>query len=250
VSPEVGTGSSVFMARVRAALARGGRSASEPGEQVTGADFAERVEGIRAEAVNRWEELLRQFTAELEAVGGMMHRAVPPAVPALVLRIAKERQLSRVVTWSESALGLPHLLGDLRATGLEVQDGSPSFDGPMTPEMVRGLRRQLDRAEIGLTGVDYAVADSGSLVLLSGPGKGRLVSCLPIVHVALLRPGLLVGSLDEVGVFLEATQQLTPPGNSPSGITFITGPSRTADIELSLTRGVHGPREVHVIAVS
>jgi L-lactate utilization protein LutC len=120
----------------------------------------------------------------------------------------------------------------------------------MTPEMVRGLRRQLDRAEIGLTGVDYAVADSGSLVLLSGPGKGRLVSCLPIVHVALLRPGLLVGSLDEVGVFLEATQQLTPPGNSPSGITFITGPSRTADIELSLTRGVHGPREVHVIAVS
>ncbi len=250
MSPEVGTSLSLFMARVRAALAHAGRSALEREELVAGADFAERVEGIRAEAVNRWEELLRQFTAELEAVGGMMHRAVPPAVPALVLHIAKERQFSRIVTWSESALGLPHLLGDLRATGLEVQDGSPSIDGPMTPELIEGVRRQLDQAEIGLTGVDYAIAESGSLVLLSGPGKGRLVSCLPIVHFAILRPGLLVSSLDEVGVFLEATHQLSPPGNSPSGITFITGPSRTADIELSLTRGVHGPREVHVIAVS
>ena len=250
MNPEMGTGQSAFLARVRAALARTSGPRSAPREPDAYVDFTGRAEGIRAEAKRRWEELLPQFAAELEAVGGMMHRAVSSAVPVLVSRIAKERGFNRIAVWSEAALGLPGLQDALWAEGLEVADGSPSSDGPTTPEMIGDFRRQLDRAEIGLTGVDYAIADSGSLVLLTGAGKGRLVSCLPIVHVAILRPGELVGSLDEVGVFLEALHRSSAPVDTPSGIIFITGPSRTADIELSLTRGVHGPREVHVIALS
>jgi len=107
----------------------------------------------------------------------------------------------------------------------------------------------MGRGEIGLTAVDYAVAESGSLVLMSGSGKGRLVSCLPVIHVAILRHGQLIETWDEFGVLMEASHLLAPPGDSPSNITFITGPSRTADIELSLTRGVHGPKEVHVLAL-
>jgi L-lactate dehydrogenase complex protein LldG len=193
--------------------------------------------------------LLPRFTAELEAVAGVVYRAAEFDIPSLVSRIAKERQLSRVVTWSESALGLPRLLAGLQAEGLEVEDGSPSVGVPPDPKAVEGIRHVLARAELGLTGVDYAVAASGSLVLVSGRGKGRLVSCLPTVHVAILRPGQLVETLEEVGVLFEDFHRQHPPGNPPSSITFITGPSRTADIELSLTRGVHGPKEVHVIAL-
>jgi L-lactate dehydrogenase complex protein LldG len=212
-------------------------------------DQAERAERIRAGARDRWEALLPQFTAELEAVGGVLHRAGPSNVASLVSRIARERRLSRVVTWSESVLGLPGLLRDLGAAGLEAMDGSPPLGRPAAPEAIQRIRTQLERAEVGVTGVDFAVAESGSLVLLSGPGKGRLTSCLPTVHVAILRPGQLVETLDEIGRLLEASHLLQSASHSPSGITFITGPSRTADIELSLTRGVHGPGEVHVIAV-
>ncbi len=247
---EPGSDPASFLSRVRAALAR--TRAAAPGEEtaITPASLAERAERIRAEAAGRWEELLSRFTAELEAVGGTVHRADASAVLALVARIARARRLSRLVTWSESALGLPGLAGRLRAGGLEVVDASLHGGQRETPESVQGIRTELERGEIGLTGVDYAVADTGSLVLWSGPGKGRLVSSLPVVHVAILRPGQLLGAWEDVGVLLEALHRQAPPTSSPSAITFITGPSRTADIGLSLTRGAHGPKEVHVIALA
>ncbi len=238
-----------FLARVRAALAGTGGATPRHVAGAAGDDWVARAERIRAEALRRWGELLLRFAEELEAVGGVVHQADPAAIPAVVSGIAKARRLSRLVTWSESALGLPGLHTHLRAEGLEVNDGSPDIERPASPETMEALRCIQDRGEIGMSGVDFAVAESGSLVLLTGPGKGRLVSCLPIVHVAILRPGQLVESLDEIGVLLEASHGQAPPRDSPSGVTFITGPSRTADIELSLTRGVHGPKEVHVIAL-
>lgn len=250
MSPEIGTDQGSFLSMVRVALKRRGAPVPRPGPDIPGADWAERARRIQAEALDRWEELLARFTAELEAVAGVVHRAAPAGVPALVSRIARERELSRVVTWSEPALGLQDLLACLRAEGLEVEDGSPHLGRPATSEAVETIRRRLDRGEVGLTGVDYAVAESGSLVLVSGSGKGRLVSCLPLVHVAILRPGQLVAGLEEVGVLFEVLHRQAPPADSPSSVTFITGPSRTADIELSLTRGVHGPKELHVIALS
>jgi L-lactate dehydrogenase complex protein LldG len=245
----MGTDRSPFLARVRAALT-GTVSAVPPAEAgPEPVDWAAPSAEIRAAALRQWETLLARFTTELEAVAGAVYRSSPSEVPALVARIARERRYSRVAAWSETALGLPGLHAALRAEGLEVEDGAPSVAQSADQEAAPDRRRRLDRMEVGLTGVDYAVADSGSLVLFSGPGKGRLVSCLPTVHVAILRPGQLVGSLDDVGVLFEELHRQGPAGESPSSITFITGPSRTADIELSLTRGVHGPREVHVIAL-
>jgi L-lactate dehydrogenase complex protein LldG len=238
----------VFLARVRATLGpKGGSAAADlPGVP----DWDRRADRVRADAVRRWEELLARFTEELVAVGGTAHRALPSTVGAVVSGIAKERQLSRVVAWSEAALGLPGLLAELHREGLEVGDGSPAVDRATRWEADEDCRFQISRAEIGLTGVEYGVAESGTLILLSGPGKGRLVSCLPMVHVAILRRGQLVATLDEVGVLFEALHRHSPPENFPSNIAFISGPSRTADIEMSLTRGVHGPKEVHVIALT
>lgn len=244
----MGTDAVSFLTRIRAVLGRTGAMTAGRGDETPATDWAERAQGIRVAALGRWEELLPRFATELEAVAGVLHHATAATVPALVSRIARERQFSRVVTWAEAALGVPGLLANLRAEGLQVEEGPPDPDEGHHPGMGQGFRDVLDRAGIGLTGVDYAVAESGSLVLMSGPGKGRLVSCLPVVHVALLRPGELLDTWEEVGVLLEALhrQELA---DSQSSITFITGPSRTADIEFSLTRGVHGPKEVHVIAL-
>jgi L-lactate dehydrogenase complex protein LldG len=100
-----------------------------------------------------------------------------------------------------------------------------------------------------VTGCDFALAETGTLILVSGSGRPRSTSLLPDTHVAVFGRDRLVESLEQVGILLEALH--VDPALSMSGamINFITGPSRTADIELTLTRGVHGPKEVHAIFV-
>ena len=97
-------------------------------------------------------------------------------------------------------------------------------------------------AEIGITGAEYALADTGSLVVMSA-AEARLVSLLPPVHIAVVESSRLLTGLDE---FLTVVPR---PADRGASTVFITGPSRTADIEQILVRGVHGPGELHVVIV-
>jgi len=101
-------------------------------------------------------------------------------------------------------------------------------------------------ADLGITGADYAVAETGSVVVLPRRGLSRLVSVLPPVHVALVRPQEVVATLDDV-FLLRRLEYYRNGGDMGSYLNFITGPSRTADIEQTLVVGVHGPREVHLV---
>ena len=113
----------------------------------------------------------------------------------------------------------------------------------------QAVRDVIAAADLGVTGADLAVAETGSLVLLSGAGRPRSTSLLPPYHVAVFDRDVLVESLAQAGLFLEAWHDGEPAPWRGGVINFITGPSRTADIELTLTRGVHGPKEVHAIFV-
>ncbi len=97
------------------------------------------------------------------------------------------------------------------------------------------------KADVGLTGCDAAIAETGSLVLISGEGKARTASLLPFEHIAIVRRSDIHSSMGEF--FEKKDRELA----AASYINFITGPSRTADIELSLTLGVHGPGKVTVV---
>ena len=104
-------------------------------------------------------------------------------------------------------------------------------------------------AGVGITGVDFVLAESGTLVLSSATEGVQVASLAPPIHIALYRRSQLVGSLDEV---LAKTRRFRNPRTVPPArrsVVFITGTSRTADIEQILIRGVHGPREVHAILV-
>jgi len=118
-----------------------------------------------------------------------------------------------------------------------------------SPAERQAMRDLIAAADVGVTGVDLAVAETGSLVLLSGSGRPRSTSLLPPYHVAVFDRTALVESLAQVGVFLEAWHDGDSEAWRGGVINVITGPSRTADIELTLTRGVHGPKEVHAIFV-
>lgn len=105
----------------------------------------------------------------------------------------------------------------------------------------------LASADIGITGADFAIADTGTLVLLSGPEQPRLTSLLPPVHIAILEKETIVPNIH--ALFAKLGESHENYDRLCSCISFITGPSRTADIELNLTLGVHGPGRAIVIIV-
>ena len=105
------------------------------------------------------------------------------------------------------------------------------------------LCRACAAADAGITSADYALADTGSLVMLSSPREARMISLLPPLHLAVVPRSRLLSGLDELFSILPDPEAQT------SAMVLITGPSRTADIEQILVRGVHGPREVHVLLV-
>jgi L-lactate dehydrogenase complex protein LldG len=163
--------------------------------------------------------LLQRFRDELGALGVESHvEATPQAVRSRVASLVEGR---RVLSWDPERL--PY----------EVVVPGASYG--------RDAREVQEEAELGLTGCLAAIAETGSLVLLSGPRRSRTVSLLPPVHVALVPSGVIVGDL--AAVFAGHAEAL----RESACCTLVTGPSRTADIELTLTLGVHGPGRVIVV---
>jgi len=108
------------------------------------------------------------------------------------------------------------------------------------------VRQKMIDADIGITGSDYCVVETGSVVILPRAGLSRLVSLGPPVHLAIVRPQDIVDTLDDI-FLLRRLDYVRNGGDMGSYLNFISGPSRTADIEQTLVVGVHGPKEVHLI---
>jgi L-lactate dehydrogenase complex protein LldG len=105
------------------------------------------------------------------------------------------------------------------------------------------LKQACADADIGITSVDYALAATGTFVMLSSHNEARLISLLPPAHIAIFPRSLILQNLDEL------LSILPRPADQTSSMVLITGPSRTADIEQILVRGVHGPGEVYAVIV-
>src|SRR5262249_17585468 len=166
---------------------------------------------IRSRARQATEALLARFRVEAEQVGTVVHRTATAEEAARVVRqLAAEREAGRVATWRRSRLGAASgVAARLAEAGLHGHGGAPGG-------RARGGRAGggggegrapgagLGVTELGLTAADLAVAETGSLVLASGVGKGRAVSLLPACHVAIFGPDQLVETLEEAGVMLQA----------------------------------------------
>lgn len=234
-----------FLSRIRDEMGRAGRV---PAGAVAPrpARPRERLDLLRRELAERWVDNLARFTREFERVGGVLHRvgAVGEVAP-LIARLAAERGMRTVVTWDAGALGVD-VATPLAAGGLQATPAPPA-------EVDAGERARLRAiaagADLGVTGADLAIAETGTLVVVSGAGRPRSASLLPACHVAVFDREVLVESLAQAALALEAWHDGPAPADRGASINFITGPSRTADIELTLTRGVHGPKDVHAIFV-
>ena len=164
---------------------------------------------------------LRRFAAELQALG--VDLFIEDSDDAVRSRIVALVGSHPVLQWDAAAL--PYDVGGL-------------FPWALTGKSPRDAQAS---AEIGITGADAAIAETGSLVLLSGKDKPRAASLLPPTHLAIVRRSDLCASMGE---FFAAHADAIARA---ACCTFVTGPSRTADIELTLTLGVHGPGAVIVV---
>ena len=219
---------SSVLADVRRAL---GRTVTRPPEPLEG--FIE--PSIKADV----PELITRFTEEAKAVRAQVHRVSDEL--QLVERITEicagdkghEIALSRAELLAEINLG-----STLSARGFSI---CPELDALDHDSLIA----RLATCGAGVTAVDYAIAETGTIVLSSDEPNALLVSLLPPVHIALLRSSQIMSSLDEV-ISRLSKERINLAGPSRS-ITLITGPSRTSDVELVLSIGVHGPKELHVI---
>lgn len=190
------------------------------------------------------DALADRFQAELERLSGHVHRATAAAeVASIITQILADAGLvGTVVRWTDPALDSLGLDAALQAAGHTV---IPFAHGQSGREQVLAA----EQAIAGITGVDAAVAETGTLVLgsaaiglVGGLGRGRSVSLLPPIHIAVLRKEQIVYS--SLSVF-----QRLASGPLPSQVIFASGPSRSADIENDLSIGVHGPGALHVIII-
>ncbi len=111
------------------------------------------------------------------------------------------------------------------------------------------LRREFFEADVGISGGNFAIAETGTLVLVTNEGNGRLLSTLPPVYIAIIGVEKIVPTLQDVTDILPALTGSATGQKISTYVSFTTGPSRSADIEGIPTLGAHGPREVHVILV-
>jgi L-lactate dehydrogenase complex protein LldG len=191
------------------------------------------------------DDLADQFMTELRKLEGRVYRATDDEEALEVLHSILEANLTdRVIAWDLGALGLPGLEALLNGRGIA------QLDTQVLAQADRKERLQtLEPAQVCISGVEAAIAESGSLVIVHGPARPRLASLLAPVHVAIVREQQLVRGLGDAITHIRSRYGADPFANT-SNITLITGPSRTADIEMTLTLGIHGPKEIHVILVS
>ncbi len=116
------------------------------------------------------------------------------------------------------------------------------IDWPRAMKIERRAAKREDR--VSVTGVFAAVAETGSLVLISGPDSPTTLNFLPDVHIAVVRREQMVAHIEDVWSRLRAELR-----EMPRTVNFITGPSRTADVEQTIQLGAHGPRSLHVVLV-
>ena len=180
------------------------------------------------------DRLIKQFEAALTGVGGRFAVAAnAQTVCQQIADIVAAAQAERAVGWQSPLLEQLGVAERLTALGIEFITVAERADKA-------AFIGEAAAAGIGITAVDYALADSGTLCLLAGKDQPRTASLLPPIHVAIVRPAQILRGLDDLFALLPANQL-------SSAVTLITGPSRTADIELTLVVGVHGPQQLHVI---
>jgi L-lactate dehydrogenase complex protein LldG len=169
--------------------------------------------------------------------------AMAEEVQTTVDRVAALAEVPQAVA---SYLASENLPADLVASPDPALDDIPWAERPML-RLRRGKAEGSDK--VGLTPAFAAVAESGTLMLVSGPQNPTTINFLPDTHIVVLRDDQIVASYEDGWTLLRQRQATAGDAAMPRTVNFITGPSRTGDIEQRMQLGAHGPRRLHIVLV-
>ena len=241
-----------FLGRIRGALGRTeplSAPTSVPPSALGPVDkLDDRVDAVERMVRSNADELMAALAGAAETSGCRVARvANVEEAGRYVLDVARDLE-ARSAVHSLHRVVCEALGGDLfSGTGIELTPIAADRKDTSVEEKSRNrLRAVMANADLGITGVDYAIAETGTCVIVPTTGSSRLVSLLPPVHIALVERGQVLPSLDEL---FTLRRRDFVGGDLGSYMSLITGPSRTADIEYKLVTGVHGPGEVHMVLI-
>ena len=188
-------------------------------EQIKKTPLSEPVNFTQGQNV---DDKVERFSRELTALSGLFTLCQPGQLADQILKHLHELEITSILAWDDNRLP-DGLIENLRSNGINV---STELDADV---------------KAGLSGADAAIAETGSLVISLEEGKPQFVSLLPDYHFAVINSGDITDTIYQVISSNKIKQA--------SMTTIVSGPSRTADIEMTLTIGVHGPRQVHVFCL-
>ncbi|OZI10358.1 hypothetical protein CEW92_17260 [Bacillaceae bacterium SAS-127] len=179
------------------------------------------------------EELIEEYTKNLEAVHGEVFVANDTKdVQQALQTIIERHQAQSIIRWDDEELTqLP-----IDQTAIAAKTTIDIWDKEATKESNIAIAKQ---ADIGITTADFAIANTGTAVLIYNEKKGRGVSLLPPVHIIIFKQEQLVARMGNLFTKIREKDFST--------LHFLTGPSKSGDIELQMTTGVHGPKHVYAI---
>jgi len=166
---------------------------------------------------------IERFLVEIKKLSGVGQKLVSSDMDSLLKTLVAEQNIHKATAWEMPYLRQLGITEILNTLGVELV--SPNAH-----------KHEMAGCDLGITEADYLLPETGTIVLSSSVEKPRAVSLLPRVHLAIVRPEMLRADMHQV--FTEAKDK--------NYLVFITGASRTADIELTTTLGVHGPKHLYV----
>ena len=185
------------------------------------------------------DDIVSQFQEKHESLAGMVHLVSGLDEAADRVFSILQDQKAEKVALSELPEDFDQILDQkITADGLDLL--KPPFNNADLP-------KAFDTIQVGISWAAFAIADTGAIVEFATDDAMRLVTALPLVHISLVRASDLVATLKEAAAPIRNFYNENPLNAT---VSFISGPSRTADIEMRLILGVHGPAETHVIIVN
>jgi L-lactate dehydrogenase complex protein LldG len=170
---------------------------------------------------------VERFLEEVKKLSGGSQELSPSDIDAALGTLVREQNVHKATVWETPPLRQLGVTEILNSLGVELIHPNAT-------------KHEMAQCDLGITEADFLLPETGTLVLRSSAEKPRAVSLLPRIHLAIVRPEMLRADMHQV--FAEAKDH--------HYLVFITGPSRTADIELTVTLGVHGPKNLYVWMMS
>lgn len=251
-----------FLGNIRKALGLApDKRRSAPPHLFAAAQPPETAELLAAIASRSSRELMKLLAVLQESakVINLQVTAVadPAAAAAAIADLVQAKQpewgtRKSLVSWRHpliDALQLPDVLAaqNVPVIRAELPDQA-AVSGDAEPGR-EAIRQTVTDSYIGVTSADFCLAETATLVMKSRPGQARSVSLVPSIHVAVIRLEQLLTNLKELYALLRWSPEQREEGLT-NCMTFISGPSKTADIELTMVHGAHGPRELHLYVVT